>query len=287
MPQPTATFLDLDPPHADLDAARFAVLPVPYEGTVTYEAGTAAGPAAILRASAHVELFDEELAGEFFAAGIATCPPVDPAADVAEQMDRVCRAARDLHARGKFVLALGGEHSITVPLVRAAAAAGRLSVLQIDAHADLRDAYGGTRCSHACVMRRVLEIADDACQVGIRSYSRQEADECPRQVERFITPARIAADPRWIDHVLEMLGPTVYVTVDADGLDPAVAPGVGTPEPGGLTWPQATALLRRVCAARHVVAADITEVRPIPPNHVTEFAAARLAYKIIAYTQAP
>jgi len=158
-------------------------------------------------------------------------------------------------------------------------------VLQIDAHADLRDSYGGTGHSHACVMRRVLEITDSICQVGIRSFSREEYEACPAQVAGFVTPESIARDPCWIDRVVARLGERVYVTVDMDGLDPSIAPGVGTPEPGGLTWRQVTGLLRRVCAQRHVVGADVVEVRPVPPDHVTEFVAARLAYKIIAYTQ--
>lgn len=261
---------------------------MPYEGTVSYKAGTAAGPAEILDASQQVELFDEELRGEFYAAGIATLAAVAPADDPAEQMRRVHDAALPPLRDGKFLLALGGEHSITAPLVRAAAEVhGPLSVLQIDAHADLRDTYGGTKHSHACVMRRVLEITDRLCQVGIRNFSREEFEQCPRQVERFITPtaARDLPRERWIARALELLGEKVYVTVDVDGFDPSAAPGTGTPEPGGLDWPQVTALLRRLCAERQVVAADITEVRPIPPNHVTEFLAARLAYKIIAYTQ--
>jgi agmatinase len=121
--------------------------------------------------------------------------------------------------------------------------------------------------------------------VGIRNFSREEYEQCPQQVARFLTPEYVATNEDWVDRVLDLLGATVYVTVDIDGLDPSVAPGTGTPEPGGLTWRQVTALLRRVCTERRVIGADIVEVRPIPPNHVTEFAAARLAYKIIAYTQ--
>ena len=231
------------------------MLPVPYEGTVTFKPGTAAGPDAIIEAPAQVELFDEELRGEFFQAG-------------------------------KFLLTLGGEHSITAPLVAAAAEVhGPLSVLQIDAHADLRDSYDGTKHSHACVMRRVLETTDRICQVGIRSVSRDEYVACGQQVANFITPGIIREQADWIDRALRLLGRKVYVTVDMDGLDPSIAPGVGTPEPDGLSWLQVTRLLRRVCAERDVVAGDVVEVRPIPPNHVTEFAAARLAYKLIAYTQ--
>ncbi len=279
-------FLGLGPQHSDPATARYAVLPVPYEGTVTYEPGTAAGPAAIIKASQQVELFDEELGREFFEAGVATCPPVDPADDPAEMMRRVKEVARPIMKSGKFLLALGGEHSITAPLVEAATEVhGPLSVLQIDAHADLRDSYDGTRLSHACVMRRVLETTDHICQVGIRNYSKEEFDACPNQVENFITLERIRQHGGWVDLALSCLSGAVYVTVDMDGLDPSIAPGVGTPEPDGLLWHQVTELLRRVCGERKVVAADIVETRPIPPNHLTEFIAARLAYKIIAYTQ--
>ena len=279
-------FLGLDGEHCDPATARYAVLPVPYEGTVSYEAGTSAGPAAVLAASRQVELFDEELLGEFHQAGIVTHSAVAPADDPAEQMRRVKLAAGAILEAGKFLLALGGEHSITAPLVEAAAGVhGPLSVLQIDAHADLRDCYEGSRHSHACVMRRVLETTQRICQVGVRSFSREEYGHCRPQIDQCITPEQIGRDPRWIDRALDLLDERVYVTVDIDGLDPSIAPGTGTPEPGGLDWRHVTTLLRRVASERRVVAADIVEVRPIPPHHVTEFTAARLAYKLITYTQ--
>lgn len=286
MPTTCDNFLDLPGESSDPRTAKYGILPVPYEGTVTYKTGTAQAPAAIIDASAQVETFDEELLGDFAAAGIATYPPVEPAGEPSEQMRRVAAAAGPIVREGKFLLTLGGEHSITAPLVALASEHfGPISVLQIDAHADLRDSYDGSRHSHACVMRRVLEITDRICQVGVRSFSREEYESCRRHVDAFVTPTVIAEDPRWIDRVVELLGQKVYVTLDVDGLDPGIAPGVGTPEPGGLTWGQITALLRAVCTRRKVVAADIVEVRPIGPNHVTEFIAARLACKIIAYTQ--
>lgn len=279
-------FLGLPPEQSDPARAAFFVLGVPYEGTVSYETGTAAGAEAIVRASQQVELYDEELGGEFVGPGVATLPPVAAAPTPAQQMERVYQTALPVMREGTFLLALGGEHSITAPLVRAAVACrGPVSVLQIDAHADLRDSYDGTKHSHASVMRRVLEVTEEICQVGVRSYSREEVQECPAQIARLITPAEVRRGGDWLDRVLARLGPTVYVTVDIDGLDPSIAPGTGTPEPGGLLWEDVTALLRRVCRERHVIAADIVEVRPIPPNHITEFLAARLAYKIIAYTQ--
>ena len=283
----THIFMDLEACWRDPATARYAVLPVPYEGTVCYMAGTAAGPQAVLEASPQLEFYDEELGGEFYAAGIATLPAVPPADEPGAMMARIRAAAEPVIRAGKFLLTLGGEHSITAPLVEAAQAYhGPLSVLHVDAHADLRDTWEGTPHSHACVMRRVLERTDGRiCQVGIRNVSLDEVRACPAQVARFITPAIIRQDGRWIDRALAMLCERVYVTIDMDGLDPSLAPGVGTPEPDGLSWPQITALLRRVCAERRVVAADIVETRPIPPNHLTEFVAAKLAYKLIAYTQ--
>ena len=288
MKLPLYNFMDLPPDACEAAKARYAVLPVPYEGTVTFMRGTADAPAAIIDASAQVEEFDDELAQDFRAAGIVTLSSIMPAEKPEEQMRRVASTARAVMRSGKFLLTLGGEHSITAPLVRAAAEQhGEISVLQIDAHADLRDTYKGSTHSHACVMRRVLEVTDHVAQVGIRNFSQEECAECPRQVERFITPAMVESDPDWIDRVLSLLGEKVYVTVDVDGFDPAYVPGTGTPEPGGLTWRQVTALLRRICAERQVVSADIVEVVPLPGQKVSEFLAARLAYKIIAYTQLP
>jgi len=288
MKLPLYNFMDLPPDACEAAKARYAVLPVPYEGTVTFMRGTADAPAAIIDASAQVEEFDEELAQDFRAAGIVTLSSILPAETPEEQMRRVASTARAVMRSGKFLLTLGGEHSITAPLVRAAAEQhGEISVLQIDAHADLRDTYKGSPHSHACVMRRVLEVTDRLAQVGIRNFSQEECTECPRQMERFITPAMIESDPDWIDRVLPLLGEKVYVTIDVDGFDPAYVPGTGTPEPGGLTWRQVTTLLRRVCAERQVVSADIVEVVPLPRQKVSEFLAARLAYKIVAYTQLP
>ncbi|MFP4356028.1 MAG: agmatinase [Phycisphaerae bacterium] len=286
MDQPP-TFMDLPPQLRDRQSSRYAVLPVPYEGTVSYKTGTAAGPEAILDASPQLEYFDEQLCGEFYQAGIYTADAVQAQPTPAEQMAAVRAAAGPLLEEGKFLLTLGGEHSITAPLVAATAQAlGPISVLQIDAHADLRDSYDGTRHSHAAVMRRVLEITPDICQVGIRNISKEEYEDCRRQIDAVFSPSRIRRQADWIDRAIGRLGPTVYLTIDIDGLDPSIAPGTGTPEPDGLSWVQAIDLLEALFRRRNVVAADIVEVRPIPPNHVTEFLAAKLAYKIIAFHQA-
>jgi len=279
-------FLGLGPTDSDPATAQVAVLPVPYEGTVTYLSGTADGPRAIIAASQQVELFDEQLMREVHEVGVATLDPVPPADAPAEMMQRVADAAEPIMRRGQFLIALGGEHSITAPLVRTAQEVfGPLSVLQIDAHADLRDRYDGSPHNHACVMRRVLETTQTICQVGVRNIAQEEFDACRPYIDRLITPTAIADDPAWIERALDRLTERVYVTIDLDGFDPAVAPGVGTPEPGGLSWRDVIDLLRDLCRRKQVVAADVVELRPIPPNHVTDFLAARLAAKLIAYTQ--
>lgn len=282
------SFLNLPEMYYRPETARYIVLPVPYEGTVSYATGTADGPDAILTASAQVELFDETLQREFYQAGVATLPPVAAADTPEEQIRRVEQAVLPIFRAGKFPLTLGGEHSITAGLVQAAAAVhGDISVLQVDAHADLRDSYRGSVHSHGAVMRRVLEVTGRVAQVGIRSYSLSEFEQCPAQVANFITPRIVRTDPAWIGRTLDLLGEKVYLTIDIDGLDPAEAPGTGTPEPGGLQWQEVIDLLWELCQKRQVIGADIVEVRPLPPSNVTEFMAARLAYKIIAFTQRP
>ena len=283
-----SNFLGLGQEDSRYESARFAVLPVPYEATASYRGGARLGPKAILDASEDVEQFDEELADEFHRCGISTLDPLAPdQSGPAAMHETVHRAARQVLRDGKFLLTLGGEHGITPALVRAVAAKHKnLSVLQIDAHADLRDRYENTPYSHACAMRRVLEHARVVVPVGIRNVSREEHRFMREAGIEPITARECFESDEWIDRVLERLSATVYVTIDIDGFDPAVAPGTGTPEPGGIDWYQAISLLRLVAAEKRIVAADVVEVAPIPGQVVTEFLAARLAYKLICYVQA-
>ncbi len=289
--QPRVNFLDLEPQFSSYQSSRFVVLPLPYEGTVTYGTGTAGGPDAIIQASTQVELFDEELLGEFFQAGVFTADPVDCQSLSPEQtQEQIYSAATKLMADDKFVLALGGEHSVSVALVKAAAQRWpNLSVLHLDAHADLRDTYQQSKFSHACVVRRLRDMSLPTVSVGIRSYSLQESSLLDKSTitARQIAQARSdsSAQTHWIDQILASLSDTVYVTVDIDVFDPSQAPGTGTPEPGGLDWYEVTALLRRVAQTKQIVSADIVEVIPKIAGQFTEFLAARLAYKIIAYCQ--
>ena len=196
---------------------------------------------------------------------------------------RIYEAAGKIVRRGQFLISLGGEHSITSGLVQAVHSRFRkLSVLQIDAHADLRDSYQGSPYSHASVMRRIHEMGIPAVGVGIRNYCAAEA-RFIRAAEKPLFSARTCHDsPDWIERVVEKLTDDVYVTIDIDGFDPAYAPGTGTPEPGGLNWFQVTDLLAAVVQSRRVVAADVVEVRPVPGMLVTEFLAARLIHRLMA-----
>ena len=279
-------FLGVDPELAAYESARYAVLPIPYEATVSYQTGTRLGPEAIIAASQQVEWNDELLGAAHVQAGVATLDPIPPNATGPEAMhDDIYGVARKVVRDGKFLIGLGGEHGVTSALVRAVIEKHpKLSVLQIDAHADLRDAYQGTPFSHASVMRRVLDLGATIVPVGVRSFSEEEALFMRETAIAPITPRRIRDDPDWIDLALAGLSETVYVTIDIDAFDPAYAPGTGTPEPGGLDWFQVCDVLARVCKERTVVAADIVEVMPIPGQVVTEFLAARLACKLIAMT---
>jgi agmatinase len=282
-------FLGLDRRHSDYQTARFAVLPIPYEATTTFGAGTRDGPRAILTASQQVELYDEHLGRESISAGIATLDPVEPAAVGPEAMyERVYAAARGIVRDDKFLIAIGGEHGVTAGLVRATKARHKkLSVLQIDAHADLRERYQGTPYSHACVMRRIHELGVPAVGVGIRNYSAEEARFIRKAGKPIFTARTCRESSRWIEEAVAELSENVYVTIDIDGFDPAYAPGTGTPEPGGLDWYQVTDLLKAVARARRIVAADVVEVRPLPPGTATEFLAAKLIYRIIGLVTPP
>ena len=281
-------FLGLPPKFCDPKKARYAILPLPYDGTVSYQTGTRNGPRAIITASQQVELFDEEYGKEFTAAGVMTCDPVAPEmAGPKEMHESVYEAARQILAKRKFLIALGGEHSLTSGLVRAVKQKHKkLSVLQIDAHADLRAEYEGTPYSHASVMRRVVEMGVPVVAVGIRNYSLGEHQFMKKHGITPVSVREVRTNADWLQQVVERLTDNVYVTIDIDGFDPAYAPGTGTPEPGGLDWFQVTDLLKATAMFRNIVAADVVEVLPQPGTAQTEFLAAKLIYKLIAHLEA-
>lgn len=266
------------------ETAGAVLLPVPYDATVSYTVGTRNGPRAILEASRNVELFDDELLTDISAVGIATLSPVIPDMGGPERMvQRLHDIAGSVVEDGKLLGLLGGEHTITVGAVRAIAARHPgLSVLQIDAHLDLRDTYEDTPYNHACAMRRISDHVP-VVPVGIRNVSQEEYEYVHAMALEPFYARTLHGQLRWIDAVIDRLTDPVYITVDLDGLDPSIMPAVGTPEPGGLDWYQTTALLRQVCERRRVVGFDVVELCPIPGLHAPDFLAARLVYKLIGY----
>lgn len=284
---PPGNFGGLAESDASYERARAVIFPVPLERTTSYEHGTRQGPAAILEASRNMELYDEEFDAEIYKQiGIATIAAIETGAGTLDEvLAEIFAAQSELFDHGKFPVALGGEHSLTPPLVRAAARKyENLSVLQIDAHADLRSEYLGNPNSHACAMRRVLEICP-AVQVGIRSLSVEEAREIPRLRTKIYWAKDIARAPleSWIGKVTADLTANVYLTVDLDGFDPSIIPATGTPEPGGLDWYQVTALIRQVARERKIVGMDVVELLPQPGQHASDFLAAKLIYKCLGY----
>jgi agmatinase len=277
-------FAGVKPTTGDFDRARVVILPIPLDRTTSYVAGTRTGPHEILVASSHMELWDEETETDVHGIGIYTLPEMElPFAGMDEVIQEIRRVASELVTRGKFPVVLGGEHSITAPVVAAVAAKHPgLSVLQIDAHADLRDSFMGTPHNHACAMRRVLEYAR-CTQVGIRSLSSEEAAAAPALPTEIFYDFNMRQHEDWIERVVESLSETVYITIDCDGFDPAIMPAVGTPEPGGLTWYEMLTLLRRVIDSRHVVGCDLVELCPMPGNIAPNFLCAKLIYKILSY----
>lgn len=288
MPSVPQNFLGIPDEENTLERSRVLVFPVPYERTVSYGTGTRNGPSAILEASRFVELYDDELDAEPHQAGIHTLPPWiphDPEPDA--MVEELEERAGGLLGGGKLLFMLGGEHSISPPVIRAHAKTyPGLSILHFDAHGDLRDEYEGSRNSHACAARRFVDCGPSV-HVGIRSISRDEV-EFVRSRNLFVVSNReMHAGWEWMEPALERLTANVYVTFDIDFLDGSLVPGTGTPEPGGGTYPQALEILRRVSAVKRIVGADLVEHAPLAGNRAPDFLAAKLAYKMIGYALLP
>ncbi|HTS11983.1 MAG TPA: agmatinase [Candidatus Limnocylindrales bacterium] len=286
-PVPPQNFGGLPEEHSAYETSRAVIFPVPLERTTTYEHGTRNGPAAIIEASRNMELYDEELELEpYKEIGIHTLPAIDTMDGTLDEVITELFAAQlALLEDEKFPVALGGEHSLTPPLVSAIAKKFKdVSVLQIDAHADQRDEYQANPASHACAMRRVVEVCP-AVQVGIRSLCVEEAQAIPHLRTKIYWAKDIIRAPlkSWIAKVLADLSPRVYLTIDLDGFDPSVLPATGTPEPGGLDWYQVTSLIRAVADHKKIVGMDVVELLPQPGDHASNFLAAKLVYKCLGY----
>jgi agmatinase len=278
-------FLDLPAERSDPEQSRVVVLPLPYEGTVSFGSGTSRGPDAILAASAEVEFWDDELGREPCEVGIHTAEALPLAGlSPAEARERVRAEASRWVERDRLLVALGGEHAVSPPVVEAVRArhGAETTALVIDAHLDLRDSYQGSRDSHACASRRMHE-GGPVVIVGARAFERAEI-EFAREAEIPVFLARdLAGRDDWIDAVVDACGEQVHVSFDVDGLDPAIVPATGTPVPGGLRWYDALRLLCSVARSRRIVGLDVVELAPIEGLVAPDFLVAQLTYKLIGY----
>ena len=270
---------------SSFERSRIVVWPVSYEGTVSYGTGTGRGAEAIIDASRNMELYDEETDAEVYKLGIHTVAETPSVEPPARMMETLYERARELVATGKFVTMIGGEHSVSGPVIRAHAERyDNLSILQIDAHADLRDTYDGTPHSHASIMARVTrDMRLPAVQCGIRSISAEEARALDELPTRIFWAKDIVGRSDWWDAAVDGLTENVYLTVDIDGLDPSLVAQTGTPEPGGLGWYETIGLLRTLARRRRVVGMDLTEYSYVEGQDASAFLCAKLIYKTLAF----
>lgn len=271
---------DLPEEFCRYDTASIAILPIPYDGTSTWMKGADRGPMALLEASANMELYDIETDSEVFRHGIVTVDPVLCPEEPDAMVAAVYKRARRLLEDGKFIVGIGGEHTISVGLVQAAATSfSNLSVIQFDAHADTRDEYEGSRYNHACVMSRIGEICPYV-QAGIRSMDSSELKTLNR--DRTFFAHEIIKGPDVTSRALKALTKNVYITIDLDVLDSSIMPSTGTPEPGGLDWYTLLGFIESIVMGKNIVGIDITELLPNPANRGPDFLAAKLAYRVLS-----
>jgi agmatinase len=277
---------------ADYDRAHVVILPIPYEATTTYRRGCEHGPDAILDASQQVEVYDDDLEREMWEVGIWTHGAIADTRNgqkvsSQEMLEAVQKTVYRLIQDGKFVISLGGEHSITTGIVEAyrqAHPGEAFTVVQIDAHGDLRHEYEGSIYNHACVMKRIVDMGLPTLQVGIRSICKEEADLIKERQLAVVRAREIATQPDWMERAWASIQTQkVFITVDLDGIDPTLIPGVGTPEPGGLNWYALLTFLERIFNTHDVLGCDVMELAPVSDSVVSEFTAAKLVYKLIGY----
>jgi len=272
-------FLGLPEAYCAPELSHFHVVPVPYDLTATYRAGARFGPQAIIDASMNLELYDHELASEPARAGVATLREVPVDIDPARTQENIGTVVEGVLSREKVPVVLGGEHTVSLAAVKALARREKFMVVSLDAHADLRDSYQGSKLSHACFLRRALEWAD-GCALGVRSLSKGEADYAAGEGLKIIHAEKMAGPSRQ-EISLDFIPEHIYLSIDLDVLDPSIMPATGTPEPGGLDWYTMMDLLKRIIDGRRVLGFDVVELCPQPGNPAPDFTAAKLVYKVM------
>ena len=273
------TYAGISEQYAKIDTSKIVLIPVPYDGTSTWQKGADKGPEAFLNASENMELYDIETDSEVYKKGIFTADDVKEKSSAEKMTKEVEKVVNRYLENGKFVIVIGGEHSVSIGAIKAHSNHFKdMSVLQLDAHSDLRDEYDGSRYNHACVMARVKEMCD-IVQVGIRSMDLSEK----KSLGKVYFAEDIYNNKEWIEGVINKLKKNVYITIDLDVFDPSIMPSTGTPEPGGLMWYDVIMLLSRVCEKRNVVGFDVVELCPKEINKAPDFLAAKLIYKVLSY----
>lgn len=275
------TFADIPEEFGEFDQAKVVIIPVPYDGTSTYGKGADKGFEAMLDASENMELYDIETNTEVYTEGIYLAPAVTEDASPESMCDEVEKITSEYIDSGKFVTLFGGEHSISIGAIRAFNKKyENLSVLQLDAHSDLRPEYMGSACNHACAMHEASKTTN-LVQVGIRSM---DSVELPFVKEdNFYTMYKLRSMENWMDEVIDKLGDDVYLTIDLDVFDPSIMPSTGTPEPGGLFWYDVINLVKKVIEKKNLIGFDIVELAPEEGVPAPDFLAAKLLYKILSY----
>ena len=285
MSAPSKRFLDTEVPDLPPEKALFHILPVPYEKTVSYGNGTAKGPAAIIAASGQLELWDgQSKPGE---EGVYTWPAIDCSRKPERVLQDIALSVGRILSFKKLPVVLGGEHTVTWGVIKGYLDAGvrDFGVVQVDAHADLRDAYEGDKYSHASVMRRVVEAGVPLIQLGIRAFCEEEIEARKKHKVLAFDAVEIAAKNISKIRIPGSFPKNVFFTLDVDGIDPSVLPATGTPVPGGLGWYQTLGLFESVAKQRRIIGFDVMEFAPIEGFHAFDFAAALLTYKLMGIVQ--
>lgn len=265
--------------YARIDEAKVVLIPVPYDGTSTWQKGADKGPDAFLNASENMELFDIETRTEVYRKGIYLAPPVTEDSSPEKMVEAVYKTTKNYIKQEKFVTLFGGEHSVSIGTIRAFNESFEdLTVVQLDAHADLRPEYEGSACNHACAMHEASKNTN-LIQVGIRSMDVTELDHMDENQVYFAH--NLYED--WQDDAIGQMTPNVFITIDLDAFDPSIMPSTGTPEPGGLFWYETLEFLKMMFKKKNVVGFDIVELCPKEDEKSSDFLAAKLYYKMLSY----
>lgn len=275
------TYAGIPEQYAKLDRSEIVLIPVPYDGTSSWQKGADKGFEAFLEASKNMELYDIETNSEVYKKGVFIAEFIDENTTPEAMVEQVHKTVKKYIQKNKFVTVFGGEHSISIGTIRAFKDSFKnLTVLHLDAHADLRDTYEGTTCNHACAVYEASKTTN-LIQVGIRSMDSSERDAM--NTDKVFFAEQMIYDDSWPDRAIELMTDQVFITFDVDVFDHSIMPSTGTPEPGGLLWNETIEFLKKVFKEKEVVGFDIVELCPNPTNKAPDFMIAKLYYKMLSY----